>query len=558
MSSIGISLVLIWVVFAILFFSARGVLHNFYDAHEKVSWSEAYFFHSYCKLVNYVSEDNAEEGLAGIVMADSAYKNLDTALRLIDGILEKESIQPVYEQLRRFDLYRQHFLEISEKIKVQRGRFQEVEQIAKEVRALIRVNSFEPLELGHAISYVENTRAFLGTRQANDASMAAANLRSLLAIYGRDLAPQLRRHLASLEAAEAGKREIESLYETLKEETEWLSRNADEVADQFHNFKGTIAQSVFGSMLLGILAVTIALILPPVIISTRIARNLRMGISHLNRCAMGDYSVDVQGKVLTYCDEIGDLARAVKNVIDGTRGALSNVMAGTSHIAQASDQLNRVSQQISQGTNTQAAGVEEVSSAIEQMMAEIDHSNDNAQETGTIANGMKTKISEVASKAGKAVEMVRTISEKISIIGEIVEQTNILALNAAVEAARAGEHGRGFSVVAAEVRKLAERSKEAADQILALSHETYRTSEEAGKALESVMPDVVRTVSLVQDIAAASNEQRSGVEQINNAIQQLNGIIQENAAAAEEMATSAEELNAQADTLSDAVGVFHL
>ena len=144
---------------------------------------------------------------------------------------------------------------------------------------------------------------------------------------------------------------------------------------------------------------------------------------------------------------------------------------------------------------------------------------------------------------------MKNIAEKISIIEEIARQTNLLALNAAIEAARAGEHGKGFAVVAAEVRKLAERSGNAAGEISELSSSTVTVSEKAGEMLMKLVPDIQRTAELVQEIAAATGEQNSGAEQINKAIQQLDQVIQQNASASEEMASTSEELSSQAQQL---------
>ena len=156
----------------------------------------------------------------------------------------------------------------------------------------------------------------------------------------------------------------------------------------------------------------------------------------------------------------------------------------------------------------------------------------------------------------EAVNAMKEIASKISIIEEIARQTNLLALNAAIEAARAGEHGKGFAVVAAEVRKLAERSQRAAGEINQLSGTTVKVSEKAGEMLEKLVPDIQRTAELVQEITAASQEQDTGAEQINKALQQLERVIQQNASASEEMAATTEELSAQSEQLVSALGFF--
>jgi methyl-accepting chemotaxis protein len=164
-----------------------------------------------------------------------------------------------------------------------------------------------------------------------------------------------------------------------------------------------------------------------------------------------------------------------------------------------------------------------------------------------------TKVEEASRRS---VSAVRDIADKISIITDIAFQTNLLALNAAVEAARAGDSGRGFAVVAAEVRKLAERSRLAANEINELSKLSLETTEESGLLLKEILPDIDKTAKLVNEIAAASLEQRNGSMQINSAIQQLNNVTQQNASASEELASSAEELTAQSELLIDVISFF--
>ncbi len=177
---------------------------------------------------------------------------------------------------------------------------------------------------------------------------------------------------------------------------------------------------------------------------------------------------------------------------------------------------------------------------------------------------MAEKIAEEASKsiragdslAREAVVSINSIAEKIGIITDIAFQTNILALNAAVEAARAGEAGKGFAVVAAEVRKLAERSRIAADEINKLSANGVETVSQASQKLINLVPEIEKTTKLVQEIAAASLEQSAGSEQINGAVQQLSGVTQQSAASSEELATGAEELSTQAEKLKELISFF--
>ena len=276
-------------------------------------------------------------------------------------------------------------------------------------------------------------------------------------------------------------------------------------------------------------------------------------IENAKKVSVGDLTVELKPR-----SGNDELMMALTDMVKATADVVARVRNAANNIAAASEEMSSNSQQVSQGATEQASSTEEVSSSMEEMSSNIQQNTDNAQQTEKIANKAAGDILEGSNSVNKTVESMKTIADKVSIISDIAFQTNILALNAAVEAARAGEHGKGFAVVAAEVRKLAERSQIAAAEIDGLSKSSVEVAEKSGTLLANIVPDIQRTSKLVQEITAASIEQNSGADQINNAIQQLNQITQQNAAASEEMATSSEELSSQADQLLELVSFFKI
>lgn len=269
----------------------------------------------------------------------------------------------------------------------------------------------------------------------------------------------------------------------------------------------------------------------------------------------GDLTEDIDIK---RNDEIGILAESFKIMIDKLKEIIQAVQTNTEEISKGSTQIADSSNIIAQGANEQAASSEEVSSSIEEMAATINQNTDNSNTTAGMAKKVETNISQGRTATVRTAETMQLISEKVKIINEIAERTDILAINAAIEAARAGESGKGFAVVANEVRKLAENSQIAASEISDLMNEGVNIAEKAGTILENALPDVQKTSKLIEEINASSKEQTTNAAQINNAIQQLNSVVMNNTATAEQLASSSEELASQSASLVEIIKFFYL
>lgn len=276
--------------------------------------------------------------------------------------------------------------------------------------------------------------------------------------------------------------------------------------------------------------------------------------SIVSQVADGYLNVDIQ---LNKGDDSSLLA-SVANMCQQLSQIITEVRSSADALSSASEEVNATAQSLAKGASIQAASVEETSASMEEMSASIAQNSENSK----ITDGMAQKAAKDAATSGEAVlgtvEAMQKIAERITVIDDIAYQTNLLALNAAIEAGRAGEHGRGFAVVASEVRKLAERSQVAAQEIGSLATDTVKRAEIAGIMLNDMVPAIRKTADLVQEIAAASQEQNVGVGQINGAIGQVSQTLQQNAAASEELSSTAEEMSAQAIRLQDSMTYFKL
>jgi methyl-accepting chemotaxis protein len=278
-------------------------------------------------------------------------------------------------------------------------------------------------------------------------------------------------------------------------------------------------------------------------------------VEFARKISNGDLShhIDIQRN-----DELGLLQDSLNKMNGQLLKIITDLQVSIGIISNASRGINSTAQKLSSGATQLASSSEEVSATMEEMVSNIEQNTHNAVQTNDLASQVAINTEKVRTASDKSLVSIKTIAEKINIINEIAFQTNLLALNAAVEAARAGSSGKGFAVVAAEVRKLAERSRNAADEINRISGDSVKLTEESSKLMNEIIPLIKKTTVLIQGISLSSREQNAGADQVNQSVQQFNSVTQQNASISESLSRNADDLMIQADQLTEMVSYFKI
>jgi len=422
----------------------------------------------------------------------------------------------------------------------------EMDRMLPEIEHRAR-NLAEQLKLYQAASMLPEEVEALKVFTSNWDEYLAASKKIMAASYAGDNDLALKLNVASREPLQKADDALSALAAINLKTGKQAYDDSDVIVTQISRMM--ITMIVVGFLLSVLIAVLIARM-----IARQIGGEPSYAAEVVQQVAMGDLTVNI---ALRQGDSSSLLA-AMSEMVAKLRSIMSDVRGTADSLASASEEVAASAQALSQNASEQAANVEETSASVEEIAATVAQNSDNARVTDSMASQSSKDAVEGGEAVRSMVNAMRQIAGKIGIIDDIAYQTNLLALNAAIEAARAGDHGKGFAVVAAEVRKLAERSQVAAQEIGSVAGESVTLAERAGQLLDQMVPSIRKTADLVQEISSASREQNTGLEQINLAVSQLAQTTQVNASASEELSSTSEEMSGQAVQLQEMIQFFQL
>lgn len=481
--------------------------------------------------------------------------------------IERSALVDIYEnRIMHFSIGSQAAEKVS---RVQSNVYRLITKVATYDKQLINEMSREQLENIDSI-VVDFKKAYTRNDLDKETSSLLEPVMQDLVTYQQDISATLEAALADSKRGMAVMNQrADHSYETLNMNMTTLVLH--EFTQARLNYERAVA--IFNQAVLIAIAVLAGAVVVILLVSGYMTRMillpLKQAVTVAKQVASGDLTSRIEVKTR---DETGQLSQSLKEMNSGLANIVANVRSSSGSIAVAASEIASGNEQLSQRTSEQASSLEETAASLEELTSTVRqnaehsmHANQLASQASDIAVKGGHVVAQVVDTMGLITESSKKIVDIIGVIEGIAYQTNLLALNAAVEAARAGEHGRGFAVVASEVRNLARRSADAAKEIKVLIDDSVakvgngsRLVNQAGQTMSGVVDSIKQVSDIIAEIAAASNEQSAGIEQVNQAITQMDGVTQQNAAMVEEASAAAAALEEQSKKLNEIVDVFRL